>query len=118
MFGLVTRWSLVGTSAEVERQLREYVRTESHPRFTGRPGLIEKIWTMRPGGFFAGNYIWATEQARAEFVAALDSAPSKVTQIIGHGPDLVEEFEIVAVAEGGEGLGGITGMGTAFRAMA
>lgn len=117
MYGLITRWSLAGTSAEVERQLREYVRTESHPRFTGRPGLIEKIWTMRPGAFFAGNYIWATEQARAEFVAALDSAPSKVTQIIGRGLELVEEFEIVAVAEGGECLDGITGVGTAFHEM-
>jgi hypothetical protein len=34
---------------------------------------------MRPGAFFAGNYIWATEQARAEFVTALAEAPSKVT---------------------------------------
>jgi hypothetical protein len=118
MYGLVTRWSLAGTSAEVERQLREYVGTESHPKFTGRPGLIEKIWTMRPGAFFAGNYIWATEQARAEFVAALAEGPSKVTQLIGREPELVEEFEIVAVAEGGEGLDGITGVGSAFHSMA
>lgn len=116
MYGLVTRWSLDGAPAEAERQLREYVGAESHPKFTGRPGLIEKIWTMKPGTFFAGNYIWATEQARAEFVASLSGAPSKVTQIIGRDPELVEEFEIVAVAEGGEGMEGITGTGTAFRA--
>jgi hypothetical protein len=118
VYGLITRWSLDDAPADVERQLRDYVRDESHPRFTGRPGLIEKFWTMRPGAFFAGNYIWATEQARAEFVASLDTTPSKVTQIIGRGPELVEEFEIVAVAEGGEGLAGITGVGTAFRALA
>ena len=118
MYGLVTRWSLAGTSTEVEQQLREYVGTESHPKFTGRAGLIEKIWTMRPGGFFAGNYIWATEQARAEFVASLAGPPSKVTQLIGREPELVEEFEIIAVAEGGEGLEGITGIGTAFQALA
>ncbi|MBO0776469.1 MAG: hypothetical protein J2P34_09150 [Actinobacteria bacterium] len=118
MYGLITRWSLAEVPADVDRQLRDYVRTESHPKFSGRPGLIEKIWTMRPGAFFAGNYIWATEQARAEFVASLATTPSKVTQIIGRDPELVEEFEIVAVAEGGEGLAGITGTGTAFRALA
>lgn len=118
MYGLITRWSLAGAPAEAEQRLRDYVRAESHPKFTGRPGLVEKIWTMRPGAFFAGNYIWATEQARAEFVASLSTTPSKVTQIIGRDPELVEEFEIVAVAEGGEGLDGITGTGTAFRALA
>jgi hypothetical protein len=114
MYGLVTRWSLAGSSAEVSDRLRDYVREQSHPRFTGRPGLVEKIWTMQPGGFFAGNYIWATEQARAEFVASLADTPSQVTEIVGHGPNVVEEFEIVAVAEGGEGLAELTARGTAF----
>jgi hypothetical protein len=114
MFGLTTRWSLVGTGSEVSDRLREYVRDESQPRFTGRAGLIEKIWTLQPEGFFAGNYLWATEQARSEFVAALATLPSKVTDIVGHGPDIIEEFEIVAVAEGGEGMAGITEIGTAF----
>jgi hypothetical protein len=116
MYGLITRWSLAGTSPEVSDKLRDYVREASHPRFTGRPGLVEKIWTMRPGVFFAGNYLWATEAARAEFVASLATTPSKVTELVGHGPDVVEEFEIVAVAEGGEGMAGLTGRGTAFGA--
>jgi hypothetical protein len=114
MYGLTTRWSLDGSSTEVSDRLREYVGKESHPRFTGRPGLVEKIWTMRPGVFFAGTYLWATEQARAEFVASLASTPSKVTDIVGHGPDVIEEFEIIAVAEGGEGMADVTKHGTAF----
>jgi hypothetical protein len=114
MYGLITRWSLEGTGHEVSDRLRDYVRDESQPRFTGRAGLIEKIWTMQPGGFFAGNYLWATEQARSEFVASLATTPSKVTEIVGHAPDVVEEFEVVAVAEGGEGMTGITARGTAF----
>jgi hypothetical protein len=118
MFGLVTRWSLAGVGEDIEQRLRDYVREESHPKFTGRPGLIEKIWTMKPGGFFAGNYIWATEEARAEFVAGLRTGPLKVSEIIGRDPESVEEFEIIAVAEGGEGLAGITGVGTAFSAIA
>jgi hypothetical protein len=118
MFGLTTRWSLAGTSAEVSDQLRDYVREESLPRFAGRPGLIEKIWTMQPGDFFAGNYLWATERARTEFVAALATTPSKVTEIVGRGPDVLEEFEIVAVAVGGEGIERVTELGTAFRTKA
>jgi hypothetical protein len=114
MYGLTTRWSLDGASAEVNDRLREYVGKESQPKFTGREGLHEKIWSMRPGVFFAGTYLWATEQARAEFVASLASAPSKVTDIVGHGPDVVEEFEIIAVAEGGEGMADVTKLGTAF----
>jgi hypothetical protein len=37
---------------------------------------------------------------------------------VGRGPDAVEEFEIVAVAVGGEGIEGLTELGTAFRATA
>jgi hypothetical protein len=51
-------------------------------------------------------------------VASLATTPSKVTEIVGHGPDIIEEFEVVAVAEGGEGMAGITELGTAFRASA
>jgi hypothetical protein len=114
MYGLITRWSLEGTGTEVSDRLRDYVRDESQPRFMGRAGLVEKIWTMQPQGFFAGNYLWATAEARSEFVASLATLPSKVTEIVGHGPDVIEEFEIVAVAEGGEGLAGITARGSAF----
>jgi hypothetical protein len=118
MFGLTTRWSLAGTPAETSDRLREYVREESHPRFTGLPGLIEKIWAMRPGEFFGATYLWASEQARADFVASLAGTPSKVTEIVGHGPDVIEQHEIVAVAEGGEGMAGLTELGTSFRASA
>jgi hypothetical protein len=118
MFGLTTRWSLAGTGPEVSDRLRDYVREESKPRFDGRAGLVEKIWTMRSGAFFAGVYLWATEKDRSEFVAALATTPSKVSDIVGHDPDIIEEFEVIAVAEGGEGMAGITGLGTAFGPLA
>jgi hypothetical protein len=51
-------------------------------------------------------------------VAPLATTPSKVTDIVGHGPDIIEVFEVIAVAEGGEGKAGITELGTAFRASA
>ena len=114
MFGLTTRWSLTGTGPELSDRLREYVREESQPKFTGRAGLVEKVWMMRPVAFFGATYLWATEQARAEFLASLATTPSKVTAIVGGGPDVIEEFEIVAVAEGGEGMAGLTALGTAF----
>lgn len=46
------------------------------------------------------------------------TGPLRVSEIIGGDPESVEEFEIIAVAEGGEGLAGITGVGTAFSAIA
>lgn len=46
-------------------RLRDYVREESQPRFTGRPGLIEKIWTMKPDSSFASTYLWETDEAGA-----------------------------------------------------
>ncbi len=115
MFGLTVRWSLMGAPAGAAQRLRAYVRDESLARFTGMPGLHQKIWTLREGGSFSGTYIWASEQARREFVERFRANPSAVTDIIGQSPDAMEEFEVVAVAEGAEGMQGLTAAGTAFR---
>jgi hypothetical protein len=51
-------------------------------------------------------------------VAPLATTPSKVTDIVGHGPDIIEVFEVIAVAECSQGMAGIIDLGTAFRASA
>lgn len=66
-------------------------------------GLHEKRWQLAPGGFFAGVYVWKTEQARADFLAAFLASPSKVTHMVGHDPDLVQEWDLVGLAQGAEG---------------
>jgi hypothetical protein len=103
MYGLTVRWSLMGTPAGTDELLRGYVRDTSAPRFTGMPGLVQKTWQMAPGGFFSGVYVWKTAQAREAFLEEFRANPSPVTQLIGHNPDSVSEWELVGVAVGAEG---------------
>ena len=104
MHGLTIRWSLTHAPAGVDEALRAYVREESVARFTDLPGLHLKVWEMVDGGFFAGMYLWATEEARAEFLERFRQSPSKVTQIVGTGPALIQEWDAVGLAVGGEGF--------------
>jgi hypothetical protein len=52
MLGLTVRWSLAAAPAGVEDELREYVASSSHERFTGMDGLRFKTWRMVPGAGF------------------------------------------------------------------
>jgi hypothetical protein len=90
----------------IEADLASYVADTSHARFTGMAGLRFKAWRMRPGEWFEGCYVFATDEARAEFQAgfaetAADSAGSK---LVGSPPILIEECDVVAVAEGWDGF--------------
>lgn len=106
MRGLTVRWSLTDAPEGVEAELASYVADTSHARFTGKDGLSYKTWRMRPGEWFEGCYVFATEEARAEFqsefTAAAADAPG--SRLIGSPPVLIEACEIVAVAEGWEGF--------------
>jgi hypothetical protein len=101
--GLTVRWSLQDTPQGTEQALRDYVSGESVERFAGMPGLVQKTWQMNERGFFSGVYIWATTEARAEFLEQFRANPSAVTKIIGHGPDVIQEWELVGMAVGAEG---------------
>ena len=103
MYGLTVRWSLMGTPAGTEQRLRDYVRDTSMARFTGMPGLVQKTWQLAPGGFFAGVYVWSTADARAAFLDEFRANPSAATQIVGNGPDIIQEWELVGVAVGADG---------------
>jgi hypothetical protein len=104
VYGLTIRWSLTHAEAGVNQTLRAYVRDESVARFTGTPGLHYKTWQMVDSGFFAGVYVWATAEARAGFLATFRASPSRVTQIIGHDPDVVQEWDVAGIAVGAEGF--------------
>jgi hypothetical protein len=103
LHGLTVRWSLRDAPAGTEQALREYVRDESVARFTGMPGLVQKTWQMTERGFFAGVYVWATAQARAEFLERFRANPSQVSHIVGADPESISEWEVVGVAVGAEG---------------
>lgn len=106
MKGLTVRWSLADAPDGVEDELRAYVSGTSHARFTGMQGLRFKTWRQRPGEWFEGCYVFATDEARQEFqrTFAEGAADSPGSQIVGSAPVLIEECEIVAVAEGWEGF--------------
>lgn len=106
MKGLTVRWSLVDAAAGVEKQLAAYVAETSHARFTGMAGLQFKTWRVRPGEWFEGCYVFATDHARAEFqetfTAGATDAPG--SQLVGSPPILIEACDIVAIAEGWDGF--------------
>ena len=106
MLGLTVRWSLADAPEGVEEQLATYVAETSHARFTGMAGLRFKTWRMRQGEWFEGCYVFATDEARAEFQKTFTetAAESPVSQMTGSAPILIEECDVVAVAEGGDGF--------------
>ena len=103
MYGLTVRWSLRDSPAGTEQALRDYVTNESVPRFTGMSGLVQKTWQLAERGFFSGVYVWATPEARADFLESFRANPSRVTQLIGAQPELIQEWEHLGVAVGGDG---------------
>ena len=100
--GLTVRWSLAEAPDGVEEALADYVAGTSHARFSTMDGLRFKTWRMRRGEWFEGCYVFADAAARAAFQANFTevAADSPGSQIIGTAPVLIEECEIVAVAEG------------------
>ena len=106
MKGLTVRWSLAESPEGVEQKLADYLAETSHARFTGMAGLRFKTWRLRPGEWFEGCYVFATDEARAEFQRTFTegAADAPGSQIVGSAPILIEECDIVAVAEGWEGF--------------
>ena len=106
MKGLTVRWSLAQAPEGVEAELASYVAETSHARFTGMAGLRFKTWRMLPGQWFEGCYVFATDQARAEFQASFSAgaADAPGSKLVGSPPVLIEACDIVAVAEGWDGF--------------
>ncbi len=103
---LTVRWSLAEAAPDVVGRLREYVAGTSHARFSAMESLRFKTWRMREGEWFEGCYVFATPEARAEFQETFTAgaAESPGSQIIGSSPILIEECDVVAVAEGAAGF--------------
>ncbi|HNA99119.1 MAG TPA: hypothetical protein PKX56_01875 [Marmoricola sp.] len=103
--GLTVRWSLAQAPADVAQKLRSYVTESSHSRFEELEGLRFKTWRMREGEWFEGIYVFIDDAARQKFAQdfAAKAAGSPGSVLIGSGPILIEESEIVAVAIGPEG---------------
>jgi hypothetical protein len=106
MRGLTVRWSLTDAPEGVEAELASYVEGTSHAKFTGMAGLSYKTWRMRRGEWFEGCYVFADDEARAEFQRTFTegAADAPGSKIIGSAPTLIEECDVVAIAEGWDGF--------------
>lgn len=101
-YGLTVRWSLEDAPEGVAEQLREYVVGTSIARFMFLDGLAFKVWRMREGEWFEGTYVFDSAEERrgfrADFEPGAGAAPG--SELIGSSPTLIEEWEVVAIAEG------------------
>ncbi len=105
-YGLTVRWSLEDAPAGVADELREYVVGTSIARFMFLDGLAFKVWRMREGEWFEGTYVFDSEQERQHFREGFEpgAATAPGSAIIGSGPSTIEEWEVVAIAEGPAGF--------------
>ena len=103
MYGLTVRWSLMDSPPGTDQALRDHVRDCSVGQSSGLPGLVLTTWQMAERGSFSGLYVWSSPEARAGFLEELRATPSPVTQLVGRGPDVIEEWELVGVAVGADG---------------
>lgn len=106
LLGLTVRWSLADAAPDALETLKAYVRDSSHARFSAMDGLSYKTWRARPGEWFEGSYVFASDDARSAFQRdfAASAATASGTQIICSPPVLIEACEVVAVAEGASGF--------------
>ncbi len=104
--GLTVRWSLAEAPDGIEQILADYVADGSHERFSGMAGLRFKTWRMRPGEWFEGCYVFVDDAARAAFQESFSAGAAEApgSKLIGSAPVLIEECEVVAVAEGADGF--------------
>jgi hypothetical protein len=102
-------WNLADSKTTIA-ELRRYLQDESVDAFSDVPGLRFKAWisdeaTERWGAV----YLWeSSEAARADL-------PSRARELIGKEPDILEEFDVEATAEGQFKDGELARRGLAFE---
>jgi hypothetical protein len=102
LYGVTFRWSLHAVASGVAGELRSYVARVSQVAQSARdepPGLHQTLWTLREGGSFGETSVWRSEQARANFMQLRRAQASPVSAILGHSPDAIEEFDVLAIAD-------------------
>jgi hypothetical protein len=102
-------WNLADSKTTIA-ELRRYLRDESVAQFERVPGLRFKAWisdetTERWGAV----YVWETADAAGQ------ELPSRARELIGQDPDIAEEFDVEATAEGDFALEELSRRGLAFE---
>jgi hypothetical protein len=114
-YGLSVRWSLEDAPSDVATSLRDYVVGTSMAKFMFLDGLAFKTWRMVEGEWFEGTYVFDQQVYRDDFARefAKTATTSAGSKIIGSAPELIEPFEVVAIAEGPGGFRRGPGPGSA-----
>jgi hypothetical protein len=87
-------WNLADADLSVA-DLRRYLRDESVPAFAEIPGLRLKLWVSdEHTDRWGAVYLFESREA------AEQPLPSRVRELVGKDPDIVEEFDLEASIEG------------------
>ena len=87
-------WNLADADLSVA-DLRRHLREESVPAFAEVPGLRLKLWVSdEHTDRWGAVYLFESREAADARV------PSRVSELVGKDPDLVEEFDLEASIEG------------------
>ena len=105
-YGLTVRWSLENAPNDARRpaarlRRRHLDRAVHVPRRPGLQGLADAR-----GEWFEGTYVFDSEQDRTVFREGFEpgAANAPGSTIIGSSPVLLEDWEVVAIAEGPAGF--------------
>ena len=87
-------WNLADADMSIA-QLRDYLRDESVPAFAEVPGLRLKLWVSDEL-----TDRWGAVYLFKSRAAADAEMPSRMRDLVGKDPDVVEEFDLEASIEG------------------
>jgi hypothetical protein len=102
-------WNLADSSTSIG-ELRRYLRDESVDEFAEVPGLRFKAWISDEV-----TDRWGAISLFEDAEAAGQQLPGRARELIGKGPDLVEEFDLEASVEGRFAFGELSRLGLAFE---
>ncbi len=102
-------WNLEGTAATIE-ELRDYLRAESVDAFEKVEGLRYKAWFSDPAtNRWGALHIWESADA------ASAPMPSRARELIGKGPDVLDDYDLEASIEGVFQVAELARRGLAFE---
>ncbi|HVM68496.1 MAG TPA: YdhR family protein [Gaiellaceae bacterium] len=105
----IVLWNLADSMTSIG-ELRRYLRDESVDAFAEVPGLRFKAWISDESGERWGAfYLFESREA------ADQPLPSRVRELAGKDPDLVEEFDLEATVEGRYADERLSRLGLAFE---
>lgn len=109
MIARLVLWNLADSKTSIG-ELRRYLRDESVDAFADVPGLRFKAWISDDAGERWGAFYLFESREAADQVM-----PSRVRELAGKDPDLVEDFDLEATVEGRYENEQLSRLGLAFE---